>query len=171
LVGSQLAASGVRGPPPASLLARLDRRLDLLTGSAGDRPARQHTLRATIDWSYQLLDDAARRAFRSLAVFRGGWSLPAAAEVCGQANELALLDELGALVDASLIEPARTVAGQQRFRMLESLREFALEQLAACSEDRACRDRHADYVYGLAAEAAPHLTGPHQVSYLDRLET
>jgi predicted ATPase/DNA-binding SARP family transcriptional activator len=166
----ELAASRVRVLPPASLLARLDRRLDLLAESAGDRPARQQTLRATIDWSYQLLDEAARRAFRSLAVFRGGWSLPTAAAVCGQADEVALLEELGSLVDASLIEPARTVAGQQRFRMLESLREFALEQLTARGEDDECRDRHADYVYGLAAEAAPHLTGPQQVSYLDRLE-
>jgi predicted ATPase len=166
----ELAASRVRVLPPASLLARLDRRLDLLAGSAGDRPARQQTLRATIDWSYQLLDDATRRAFRALAVFRGGWSLPAAAKVCGQTDEVALLDDLGALVDASLIEPARTVAGQQRFRMLESLREFALEQLTACGEDDECRDRHAGDVYGLAAEAAPHLTGPQQVSYLDRLE-
>jgi len=166
----ELAASRVRVLPPASLLARLDRRLDLLAESAADRPARQQTLRATIDWSYRLLDDAARRAFRVLAVFRGGWSLPAAAKVCGQVDEVTLLDELGALVDASLIEPARTATGQQRFRMLESLREFALEQLAACSEDDECRDRHADYVYGLAAEAAPHLTGPEQVSYLDGLE-
>jgi predicted ATPase/DNA-binding SARP family transcriptional activator len=166
----ELAASRVRVLPPASLLARLDRRLDLLAESAGDRPERQQTLRATIDWSYQLLDEAARRAFRSLAVFRGGWSLPAAATVCRQADEVALLGELGSLVDASLIEPARTVAGQQRFWMLESLREFALEQLTVHGEDDERRDRHADYVYGLAAEAALHLTGPQQVSYLDRLE-
>lgn len=166
----ELAASRVRWLPPASLLARLDRRLDLLTGSAGDRPARQQTLRATIDWSYQLLDEATRRAFRALAVFRGGWSLPAAAAVCSQADEVTLLGELGALVDASLVEPARTVAGQQRFRMLESLREFALEQLSVFGENDSCLDRHACYVYGLAAEASPHLTGPQQVSYLDRLE-
>jgi tetratricopeptide (TPR) repeat protein len=166
----ELAASRVRVLPPASLLARLDRRLDLLAGSAGDRPARQQTLRAAIDWSYQLLDEPARRAFRSLAVFRGGWSLPAAAVVCGQADEVVLLGELGALVDASLIEPARTAAGQQRFRMLESLREFALEQLTACGEDDECRDRHARYIHGLAAEAAPHLTGPQQIPWLDRLE-
>lgn len=166
----ELAASRVRVLPPAFLLARLDRRLDLLAESAGDRPARQQTLRATIDWSYQLLDEATRRTFRSLAVFRGGWSLPAAAMICGQADEVALLAELGALVDTSLIEPARTVAGQQRFRMLESLREFALEQLTARGEDDECRDRHADFVHGLAAEAAPHLTGPQQVPWLDRLE-
>jgi predicted ATPase/DNA-binding SARP family transcriptional activator len=166
----ELAASRVRVLPPASLLARLDRRLDLLAESDGDRPARQQTLRTTIDWSYQLLDEAARRAFRALAVFRGGWSLPAAAAVCGQADEVALLGELGSLVDASLIEPAGTVAGQQRFRMLESLREFALEQLAAHGEDDECHDRQAGYVYGLAVEVAPHLTGSQQVSYLDRLE-
>jgi predicted ATPase/DNA-binding SARP family transcriptional activator len=166
----ELAASRVRVLPPESLLARLDRRLDLLAGSAGDRPARQQTLRATIDWSYQLLDDATCRVFRALAVFRGGWSLSAAAAACAQTDEVALLGELGALVDASLIEPAGAVAGQQRFRMLESVRKFALEQLTACGEDDEVRGRHADYMCGLAAEAAPHLTGPRQAPCLDKLE-
>ena len=166
----ELAASRIRVLPPESLLARLDRRLDLLAGSAGDRPARQQTLRATIDWSYQLLDDATRQVFRALAVFRGGWSMPAAAAVCGQADEVMLLGEMGALVDASLVEPAGAVAGRQRFWMLESLREFALEQLAGRGEEDRVRDRHADYMCGLAAGAAPHLTGPRQAWHLDRLE-
>jgi non-specific serine/threonine protein kinase len=166
----ELAASRVRVLPPASLLARLDRRLDLLAEAGGDRPRRQQTLRATIDWSYRLLDEATRQTFRALAVFRGGWSLNAAAVVCNQPDDVALLGELEALVDASLIEPVRQAAGEQRFRMLESVREFALEQLARCGEADSCGDRLADYVYGLAAEAAPHLTGPQQILYLDRLE-
>ena len=166
----ELAAGRVRVLPPEPLLARLDRRLDLLTEASGDRPPRQQTLRAAIDWSYRLLDEGTRRTFRALAVFRGGWSLSAAVVVCGQADEVALLGELGALADASLIEPAGPIGGDQRFRMLESLREFALEQLSGCGEEETCRDRHAEYVHRLAAGAAPQLTGPQQISYLDKLE-
>jgi predicted ATPase/DNA-binding SARP family transcriptional activator len=166
----ELAASRARVLPPASLLARLNRRLDLLSGAAGDRPARHQTLRATIDWSYQLLDDTTRTAFRALAVFRGGWNIPAAAVVCDQAEEVALLGRLEALVDASLIEPAAAAGGSQRFRMLESLREFALERLTACGEEQAARARHADFAYRLAIQTAPELTGPQQISCLDKLE-
>ena len=166
----ELAAGRARVLPPASLLAHLDRRLDLLTETSGDRPPRQQTLRAAIDWSYQLLDETTRRRFRALAVFRGGWGLSAAAVVCNQADDAALLGELGTLVDGSLIEPVGPVAGDQRFRMLASLREFALEQLSGCGEEEICRDRHADYVHGLAVGAAPQLTGRQQISYLDKLE-
>ena len=166
----ELAASRTRILPPASLLARLDRRLDLLAEPGGDRPRRQQTLRATIDWSYRLLDEATRQTFRALAVFRGGWCLSAAAVVCDQADDVAVLAELGVLVDTSLIEPVRPAAGEQRFRMLETLREFALEQLASTGEEESCRNRHADYVHGLTADAAPHLTGLQQVPHLDRLE-
>jgi predicted ATPase/class 3 adenylate cyclase len=166
----ELAAGRARVLPPELLLARLDRRLDLLTETGGDRPSRQQTLRAAIDWSYQLLDEATRQTFRALAVFRGGWSAPAAAVVCDRADDVTLLGQLGTLADASLIEPAGLVAGEQRFRMLESLREFALEQLSRHGEEEMCRERHADFVYALAADAAPHLTGEQQISYLDKLE-
>ena len=166
----ELAASRARVLPPVSLLARLDRRLDLLRRAAGDRPARQQTLRATIDWSYQLLDGATRATFRALAVFRGSWSLPAAAVVCDQVDEVTLLGELEALVDASLIEQAAAVDGGLRFRMLESLRDFAIEQLARCGEEHTARDLHADFIYHLAAEAAADLTGVRQVPCLDMLE-
>jgi predicted ATPase/class 3 adenylate cyclase len=166
----ELAAGRTRVLPPEVLLARLDRRLDLLTETAGDRPSRQQTLRAAIDWSYQLLDEATRQTFRALAVFRGGWSLAAAAVVCNRADEVTLLGQLGTLADASLIEPAGPVVGEQRFRMLESLREFAIEQLSRHGEEDVCRDRHADFVHALAADAAPYLTGSQQISYLDKLE-
>ena len=166
----ELAASRARILPPASLLARLDRRLDLLAEPGGDRPRRQQTLRATIDWSYQLLDQATRHTFRALAVFRGGWDLSAAAVVCDQADDIALLAQLGVLVDASMIEPAGLAAGERRFRMLETLREFALEQLASGGEEERCRNQHADYVHRLVADEADHLTGPQQILHLDRLE-
>jgi predicted ATPase/class 3 adenylate cyclase len=166
----ELAAGRARVLPPEVLLARLDRRLDLLTETGGDRPSRQQTLRAAIDWSYQLLDEATRQTFRALAVFRGGWSLSAATVVCNRADDVTLLGQLGTLADASLIEPSGPAAGQQRFRMLESLREFALEQLSRHGEEEMCRDRHADFVHALAADAAPHLTGDQQIPYLDKLE-
>ena len=166
----ELAAGRVRVLPPEALLARLDRRLDLLTETGGDRPARQQTLRAAIDWSYQLLDEATRQTFRALAVFRGGWALSAATLVCTEADDVVLLGRLGILADASLIEPSAPVAGEQRFRMLESLREFALEQLSGHGEEETCRDRHADYVHALTAAAAPQLTRGQQVPYLDVLE-
>src|SRR5262249_46031911 len=124
----ELAASRVRVLAPAALLTRLDRRLDLLAEHNTDRPPRQQTLRATMDWSYQLLNPAARQMFRALSVFRGGWGLTAAAMVDGFRDDFERLGVLGALVDASLIEPLMPVAGEQRFRMLETLREFALEQ-------------------------------------------
>jgi predicted ATPase len=166
----ELAAGRARVLPPPSLLTRLDRRLDLLAEVGGDRPARQQTLRAAIDWSYQLLGEPARQTFRRLAVFRGGWALSAAAVVCNQADDVELLGQLGTLADASLIEPVGAVAGEQRFRMLESLREFALEQLCERGEEETCRDRHADYVHGLAVDAAPQLTGRQQIPFLDMLE-
>jgi len=166
----ELAAGRARVLPPEALLARLDRRLDLLAETHGDRPHRQQTLRATIDWSYQLLEEETRSRFRALAVFRGTWSLSAAAAVCNRADDVAMLSELGTLVDAGLIEPTGPVGGDQRFRMMESLREFALEQLTAHGEEETCRDRHARCVHSLAVEAAPHLQGRHQIQYLDRLE-
>ena len=166
----ELAASRARVLPPVSLLARLDRRLDLLRQAGGDRPARQQTMRAAIDWSYQLLDDATRATFRALAVFRGSWNLHAAAVVCDHADEVTLFGELEALVDASLIEQTAAVDGHQRFRMLESLRDFAIEQLAQCGEEHAARDLHADFIYHLAAEAAPDLTRLRHITCLDKLE-
>jgi predicted ATPase len=166
----ELAAGRARVLPPEVLLARLDRRLDLLTETGGDRQSRQQTLRTAIDWSYQLLDEATRQTFRALAVFRGSWSVSAAAVVCNRGDDATLFGQLGTLADASLVEPAGPVAGEQRFRMLESLREFALEQLSRHGEKEMCRDRHADSVHALAAEAAPYLTGDQQVPYLDKLE-
>jgi predicted ATPase/DNA-binding XRE family transcriptional regulator len=122
----ELAATRVRVLPPQSLLARQDRRLDLLKGPAGDRPARHRTLRSTIDWSYQLLGEQVQATFRALGLFRGGWGLGAAALVCMRPDEVALLEDLGELINASLIEPAVEVDGNPRFRMLETVRELPL---------------------------------------------
>jgi predicted ATPase len=135
----ELAAARVKVLPSERLLERLGRRLPLLTGGARDLPTRQQTLRATIEWSYDLLGEEERRLFARLAVFVGGWSLEAAEEVCE-----ADLETLTSLVDKSLV---RERAG--RFEMLETIREFALERLER-SGDGGIRDRHATYFSGLA---------------------
>jgi len=117
-----------------------------------------------------LLDEAARKTFRALALFRGGWSLAGAVAVCQEPDEIALLGQLAALTEASLIERAAEVADTVRYRMLESLREFALEQLDQHDEVDACRDRLAQFAYALAMEKPPHLIGAEEVGHLDRLE-
>jgi predicted ATPase/DNA-binding SARP family transcriptional activator len=142
----ELAAARVRVLPPAALLARLERALPLLTGGARDAPKRQHTLRHTIAWSYQLLDPAEQAFFRRLAAFSGDFDLEAAASVAGGAGPAGLepLDRLTRLVDQSLVV-AQASGGEPRFRLLETVREFALEQLEAGGEATAARRRHAEH--------------------------
>lgn len=130
----ELAAARTRLLSPSALLPRLDAALPLLTGGAGDRPERQRTLRATIRWSYELLDPDAQAAFRRLSVFRGSFTLDAAEVVTG-----AQLDHLAALVDQSLLKPL----GDERLFMLETLREFAREQLDETGETAEYGHRHA----------------------------
>jgi predicted ATPase len=155
----ELAAARVKILSTEQLLARLDRRLPLLSGGARDAPARQRTLRATIEWSYDLLNEEEQRLFARLAVFAGGWTLDAAEQVCE-----ADLDTLHSLVDKSI---ARAEEG--RFRMLETIREYALERLEESSTTRELRGRHADYYLALAEEAEPEVVGPQQHVWLERL--
>jgi tetratricopeptide (TPR) repeat protein len=157
----ELAAARVKVLSADELLARLDRRLPLLTAGARDAPARQRTLRATIEWSYELLDEAERRLFASLAVFAGGWSVDAAEQVCD-----ADLDVLQSLADKSLI---RFEDG--RFRMLETIREYALERLEESSQLEPLRERHAAHFVHLGLRAEPELTAAQQHVWLERLAT
>jgi non-specific serine/threonine protein kinase len=157
----ELAAARVKVLSADELLARLDRRLPLLTAGARDAPSRQRTLRATIEWSYELLDEHERRLFTSLAVFAGGWSLDAAEQVCE-----ADLDVLQSLVDKSLVR-----AENGRFRMLETIREYALERLEQYEEATALRARHAEHFLRLGLRAEPELTGAQQHVWLERLAT
>jgi tetratricopeptide (TPR) repeat protein len=150
---------------PRELLVRLERRLAVLTGGARDLPARQQTLRATIEWSYRLLTDEEQALFRRLAVFAGGWTLEAAESVCD-----ATLDGLTALVDSSLVNEAATTSGQRRFVMLATIREYALEQLELAPEAAAVRRRHLDWFLAFAEGAEPELVGLDQASWLPRLE-
>jgi predicted ATPase/DNA-binding CsgD family transcriptional regulator/DNA-binding XRE family transcriptional regulator len=166
----ELAARGVRLFAPAALLRRLDRRLAFLVGGPRDLPARQQTLRATLDWSYQLLGARARRVFAQLGAFVGGATLEAIEVVCGPFERSNMLADVTALVEQSLIRPVADAAGEPRFTMLETIREYALEQLTTRGEALPTRARHAAYYLALAEAAVPHLRGPEQVRWLDWLE-
>jgi predicted ATPase len=154
----ELAAARTKTLSPTALLERLEHALPLLTGGPRDAPERQQTLHATIEWSYRLLDDDARAVFRRLAVFRGGFSLPGAEQVTG-----ADLDQIADLVEHSLLK-----AADDRFLMLETLREFALEQFSR-DELAAYRAAHADYYRALAEREAPFLESSAEHEALDRL--
>ena len=168
----ELAASRIKLLAPAAMLARLERRLPLLTGGARDLPARQQTLRDTMAWSYDLLDEAEQRLFRRLAVFMGGCPLDAAEAVCNAEGDLGLdvLDGLGALVEQSLARQLKGADGEPRFRMLETVREYGLEQLEASGELGQTRQAHAEHYLALAEAAEPELRGPEQAGWLARLE-
>jgi predicted ATPase/class 3 adenylate cyclase len=169
----ELAAARLRHLPLEALNAQLaERRLPLLTGGARDLPARQRTLRDTVAWSYALLPPDEQALFRRLGVSAGGCTPAAAAAVCGESAGAATLDGLASLVDHSLLQPdlGDDGAGESRFRMLETVREYALEQLEAAGEAPAARRRHAEYYLALAETAEPHLTGPDAESWLRQLE-
>jgi len=167
----ELAAARIKLFSPRALLARLDRGLDLLSSGARDLPARHRTLRLAIGWSYDLLDPGEQAVFRRLAVFAGGCSLESAGTVAVAAGDpgLPALDALTALVDKSLLRQQSAADGEPRFIMLETVREFALEQLAASGDDAATRAAHADLLIALAEAAEPQLTGPGQQEWLPRL--
>ncbi len=167
----ELAAARVKLLSPEAVLARLGDRLGLLTGGARDLPDRQRTLRATLDWSYSLLEMAERSLFARLAVFAGGWTLEAAEAVCDVGDEVEVLQEMSALVDKSLVQQRANDQDEPRFTMLETVREYALEQLEESGELERLRRRHAIYFLKLAEEEERASQGPLQGVWLDRLET
>ena len=151
----ELAASRAKVVGPEELLRRLGRRLSFLTGGPRDLPERQQTLRSTIAWSHDLLDDSQRRLFARLGVFAAGFSLEAAETVCAEDAVPAVLDGIASLVDKSLVRTEDPLHGQPRFTMLQVVRDFALEQLDALGETERLRRAHADYYQGvfIAGEA------------------
>jgi predicted ATPase/DNA-binding CsgD family transcriptional regulator len=184
----ELAAARIAHLPPSALLARLERRLPLLTGGVRDAPARQRTLRDAIAWSYDLLGPDDQALFRRLAVFADGWTLEAAECVGGQEEggtggeetarrfpyspvslSSSVLDGLSRLLDHSLVRQDDECAGEPRFRMLETIREYAAEQLEASGEGIEVRARHARFFLSLAAGANVPLNGPDQAAWLERL--
>ncbi|MFN8474892.1 MAG: helix-turn-helix domain-containing protein [Anaerolineae bacterium] len=167
----ELAAARIKVFPPDDLLQRLDSRLKTLTGGARDLPARQQTLRDAIAWSYDLLGKSEKMLFRRLGVFVGGFTFDAAAEVCDRDGDLGIdvVDGIGLLLDKSLLSQQRSAAGEPRFGMLETIREYALEQLVESGEIDSIPRAHARHFLMLAETAEPELAGPQQKEWLDRL--
>ena len=157
----ELAAARVKVLSPASLLARLASRLQLLTGGARDLPQRQQTLRAAMDWSYDLLNPAEQKLFRRLSVFVGGCNLEGVEAVCDTKGDLHLdlLDGMGSMVDKSLVLQVPATGGEARFSMLETIREYAREKLEVSGEEAATKRAHAAYCLVLAEEAPAEQTG------------
>lgn len=168
----ELAAARIKVLPPAALLARLTNRLKLLTGGPRDRTARQQTLRGAIDWSYDLLDSAEQTLFARLGVFHGGCTIEACEAICASSDDLMLdvLDGLASFVDKSLLRQHEGPDGEPRFRMLETIREYAQERLAASGEAEELARQHALYYLTFAEMAEPELTGSEQALWLKRLE-
>jgi non-specific serine/threonine protein kinase len=170
----ELAAARVKILSPQMILSKLENRLKLLTGGARDLPARQQTMRGAVEWSYDLLDEDEKRLFRRLSVFAGGLTFEAAEAVCADYDSdkesLEILDPLTSLVDKSLLISKEQADGEMRFRMLEVVREYALESLEKNDEAEAMRRRHADYFLRLGEEAEPHLQGEQAAKWLNRLE-
>jgi predicted ATPase/DNA-binding CsgD family transcriptional regulator len=168
----ELAAARVPTLPPQAMLRRLDRRLRLLTGGARDQPLRLRSMRDAIAWSHDLLSAEEQILFRRVAVFAGSFTLEAAEAVCafGQAPVGDVLDGIASLTDKSLLWQEVGVDRERRFVLLETVREFGLEQLAASGEADEVADRHAAHFLALAERAAPEPPGPSGVPWLPVLD-
>jgi len=169
----ELAAGRSKLFPPQALLPRLRNRLKLLVGGARDLPSRQQTLRGTIVWSYDLLEEPEKRLFGRLAVFVGGCTLETASAVCNADQDLRvdILDGMTSLVDKSLLKQESQASGEPRLLILETIREYALERLAASGEAEAIGRRHATFFLQQALEADPKLRSAEQSTWYNRLET
>ena len=168
----ELAAARVKLLSPAALAARLDHCLQVLTGGPKDVPTRQQTLRATIDWSHQVLAPAEQRLFRRLAVFAAPCTIEAAEAVCDAGQDLGMdvLEGMASVVDQSLLRRSEGADGEPRFEMLETIREYALERLAQAGEEPITRRAHAAYSLVLAEEGGPQIGGPESAAWLARFD-
>ncbi len=176
----ELAAGRVRAMTPEQIAARLDDRFRLLTGGSRTALPRQQTLKALIDWSWDLLSDSERALLRRLSVFWGGWTLEAAEavtsdqlsrEAVGEQPSLMtdVLDPLTQLVSKSLVMVERESGGAVRYRLLETLRQYAREKLLEAGEAKPVRARHLAFYLALAEQAEPHLRAAGQLTWLERL--
>jgi predicted ATPase/DNA-binding CsgD family transcriptional regulator len=170
----ELAAAWLRTLTPAQIAAGLDDRFALLVRGPRGAARRQQTLAASMDWSHDLLDETDRVVFRRLGVFQGGFTLDAARAVCssgpvGSVAGAEVLTALARLVDKSLVVVDEH-GGEARYRLLETIREYAVNRLDAASERDAARDRHLDYFLALGEATEPELEGPDQDASLDRVE-
>ena len=174
----ELAAARTSVLAPAALLARLERRLPLLTAGSRSAPDRQRTLRATITWSYDLLSEDDQTLYRRLAVFTGGFSLESAeafverwvSETVSPALSPFVLDGVASLITQCLVRRESAPPDETRFSMLETIREFGLDQLSECGEIEQAHRLHADYFLNLAELGERELTGPNQTLWLERLQ-
>jgi predicted ATPase len=171
----ELAAARATLLSPRAILARLEQRFDLLRADFADRPARHGTMRAVIDWSYNLLTGLERTLFGRLAVFAGGASLDAVEAVASDIAQhsqtsISVLDLVSSLASKSLVQVEEQSDGEPRFVMLETVREYGLDRLADSSDEVPARRAHRAYCMALAARAAEQLRGPSQITWLDRLE-
>jgi predicted ATPase/DNA-binding CsgD family transcriptional regulator len=179
----ELAAARVASLPPVALASRMEQILPLLTSGARDAPLRQQTMHSTIAWSHDLLADDERALFNRLSVFVGGFTLDAADAVSRETgvgsrgltgndrfSPAPVLDGIASLLEHSLLIRAAAVAGEPRYAMLETIREFGLERLGASREAVAVRTAHAGWMLALAERAEPELTGPDQGTWVARLD-
>jgi predicted ATPase/DNA-binding SARP family transcriptional activator len=169
----ELAAARAQVLTPAQMLQHMSDRFGFLVGRHRDVAARHRTLRAVLEWSDHSLSEAHRRLLGRLSVFRGGWTLAAAEQICGDGPQTVpggTLEALMDLRDASLLV-TEEAAGEMRFRMLETVREYAWERLGQSGEALALRRRHRDYFLALAEETRPRLLGAEQNRWLERLES
>ena len=160
----ELAAARIRLLSPGALLQRLDHALDVLTTGQRDRPDRQQTLRATIDWSHSLLTASEKRLFRRMSVFSGGCSLEGIEAVCSE-DSGSVLDDLESLVDKGLVQ---TVGFGDRFQMLQTIRDYGLEELRAAGEADEVGLKHAAHFAQVAGEMQRGIEGGHQVGSIER---
>jgi predicted ATPase len=168
----ELAAARVKLFSPEALLPRLSRRLSILTSGPRDLPARQQTIRNTLDWSYQLLDEGEQTLFARLGVFAGGCTVEAAEAVGIIDRDLpgGVTAGIASLLDKSLLHPIESVDGEPRVTMLETIREYALERLTASGTEEIVREQYAQYYLALAEAAGLELRGPQQLAWFNRLD-
>jgi predicted ATPase/class 3 adenylate cyclase len=165
----ELAAARIRLLPPQALLERLEHSLPVLTGGPCDAPARQRTLHDAIAWSHDLLEGDEPILFRRLAIFSGGWTLEAAEAVVNHVGTLDVFGGIAALADKSLVRPVATTGPDPRFGMLETIREFGLEQLTAAGEVDTTRRRHAEYLVLFSEALSAALFQATEPELLERL--
>lgn len=165
----ELAAARIRILPPQMMLQRLSNRLKFLKGGSRDLPARQQTLRGTIDWSYDLLPEEEKTLFGRLSVFSGGRTLEAIEEICDPEGDMDALEGVESLLEKSLIRQEEP-DGEPRFAMLETVQEYASEKLEESGEAGEIKGAHAEFYLALAERANAELRGPDQLEWLQRLD-
>jgi predicted ATPase/Tfp pilus assembly protein PilF len=167
----ELAAARVKLLTPQAILNRLDDRLKLLTGGARDLPTRQQTLRNTLEWSYSLLSQEEKTLYARLSVFVGGFTLETAEAICNTDGNLDILEGLSSLLNNSLLRQEKTADGEPRFSMLETIRVYALERLAASNEMETLREQHAKHFGNrIINEISFQLFGGNSLNALNWLE-